>query len=55
MMLTRNGVSRSVSLAEVLTSFTAFTLIYAILAVIEVKLLLRYAKAGVPDVSEQPP
>ncbi len=54
-MLTRNGVSRSVSLAEVLTSFTAFTLIYATLAVIEVKLLLRYAKAGVPDVSEQPP
>ncbi|MCO1593574.1 cytochrome ubiquinol oxidase subunit I [Micromonospora sp. RHAY321] len=54
-MLTRNGVSRSVSLAEVLTSFTAFTLIYATLAVIEVKLLLRYARAGVPDVSEQPP
>ncbi|MFF5175673.1 cytochrome ubiquinol oxidase subunit I [Micromonospora sp. NPDC000089] len=50
-MLTRNGVSRSVSLAEVLTSFTAFTLIYATLAVIEVKLLLRYARAGVPDVT----
>ena len=54
-VLTRNGVSRGVSLAEVLTSFTAFTLIYATLAVVEVKLLLRYAKAGVPDVSEQPP
>ncbi|WP_189040787.1 cytochrome ubiquinol oxidase subunit I [Micromonospora sonchi] len=53
-MLTRDGVSRSVSLAEVLTSFTAFTLIYAILAVIEVKLLVRYAKAGVPDVTPTP-
>ncbi|MFI9528266.1 cytochrome ubiquinol oxidase subunit I [Micromonospora rosaria] len=51
-MLTRDGVSRSVSLAEVLTSFTAFTLIYATLAVVEVKLLLRYAKAGVPEITE---
>jgi cytochrome d ubiquinol oxidase subunit I len=50
-MLTRNGVSRSVSLTEVLTSFTAFTLIYAALAVVEFKLLVRYAKAGVPDVT----
>ncbi|MEU8300515.1 cytochrome ubiquinol oxidase subunit I [Micromonospora sp. NPDC048909] len=53
-MLTRNGVSRSVSLAEVLTSFTAFTLIYATLAVIEFKLLVRYAKAGVPDLTPEP-
>lgn len=53
-MLTRNGVSRSVSLTEVLTSFTAFTLIYATLAVVEFKLLVRYAKAGVPDLTEQP-
>jgi cytochrome d ubiquinol oxidase subunit I len=47
-MLTRDGVSRSVSLAEVLTSFTAFTLVYAALALIEVRLLLRYARAGLP-------
>jgi cytochrome d ubiquinol oxidase subunit I len=53
-MLTRDGVSRSVSLTEVLTSFTAFTLIYAALAVVEVKLLLRYAKAGVPDLTPDP-
>ncbi|MBQ1076019.1 cytochrome ubiquinol oxidase subunit I [Micromonospora sp. C31] len=53
-MLTRDGVSRSVSLTEVLTSFTAFTLIYATLAVVEVKLLLRYAKAGVPDLTPDP-
>jgi cytochrome d ubiquinol oxidase subunit I len=50
-MLTRHGVSRSVSLTEVLTSFTAFTLVYATLAVVEVRLLIRYAKAGLPDVS----
>ncbi|NLU78656.1 cytochrome ubiquinol oxidase subunit I [Micromonospora sp. HNM0581] len=53
-MLTRDGVSRSVSLTEVLTSFTAFTLIYATLAIIEVKLLIRYAKAGVPDITPTP-
>ncbi|GAA4467540.1 cytochrome ubiquinol oxidase subunit I [Phytohabitans houttuyneae] len=45
-MLTRDGVSRSVSLTEVLTSFTAFTLVYAALALIEVKLLVRYAAKG---------
>jgi cytochrome bd ubiquinol oxidase subunit I len=53
-MLTRDGVSRSVSLTEVLTSFTAFTLIYAVLAVIEVHLLLRYAKAGLPAITPEP-
>jgi cytochrome d ubiquinol oxidase subunit I len=47
-MLTRDGVSRGVSLAEVLTSFTAFTLVYAALAYIEVRLLVRYAAAGLP-------
>ncbi|MFI6761376.1 cytochrome ubiquinol oxidase subunit I [Micromonospora sp. NPDC050417] len=54
-MLTRDGVSRSVSLTEVLTSFTAFTLIYATLAVIEIRLLLRYARAGLPDPTPPPP
>ena len=53
-MLTRDGVSRTVSLTEVVTSFTAFTLIYAVLAVVEVKLLLRYAKKGLPDVTPPP-
>ncbi|BCB90639.1 cytochrome ubiquinol oxidase subunit I [Phytohabitans suffuscus] len=47
-MLTRDGVSRSVSLTEVLTSFTAFTLVYAALAAVEVRLLVRYARAGLP-------
>jgi cytochrome d ubiquinol oxidase subunit I len=53
-MLTRNGVSRSVSLAEVLTSFAAFTILYAALAVIEVRLLIRSAKADLPDVTPPP-
>lgn len=48
-MLTRDGVSRTVSLTEVLTSFATFTLVYAVLAVIEVKLLIRYAKKGLPE------
>ena len=52
-MLTRDGVSRSVSLTEVLTSFTTFTLVYAALAVVELRLLLRYAAAGLPE--ETPP
>ncbi|MFD0745269.1 cytochrome ubiquinol oxidase subunit I [Phytohabitans flavus] len=47
-MLTRDGVSRSVSLTEVLTSFTTFTLLYGALALAEVRLLVRYAKAGLP-------
>ncbi|MFY1631880.1 cytochrome ubiquinol oxidase subunit I [Solwaraspora sp. WMMB335] len=53
-MLTRDGVSRTVSLPEVLTSFTTFTLIYATLAVIEVKLLIRYARNGLPDTDPTP-
>ncbi|MEV0731868.1 cytochrome ubiquinol oxidase subunit I [Polymorphospora sp. NPDC050346] len=54
-MLTRDGVSRSVSLAEVLTSFAAFTLVYAILAVVEVRLLVRYARHGLPDTTPSEP
>jgi cytochrome d ubiquinol oxidase subunit I len=48
-MLTRDGVSRTVSLTEVLTSFTAFTLVYAALAIVEIRLLLRYARKGLPE------
>jgi cytochrome bd ubiquinol oxidase subunit I len=54
-MLTRDGVSRSVSTAEVLTSFAGFTLLYGLLAVVEVGLLLHYAKAGLPDLTPPPP
>jgi cytochrome d ubiquinol oxidase subunit I len=48
-MFTRDGVSRSVSTGEVVTSFAAFTVLYGLLAVVEVRLLLKYARAGLPE------
>ena len=45
-MLTRDGVSPSVGAGTVLISLVVFTLLYAALAVIELRLLVRYAKAG---------
>lgn len=53
LMPTSAGVSPSTSVAEVATSLATFTLLYGVLAVIEVKLLLRYVKAGLPDL--EPP
>jgi cytochrome bd ubiquinol oxidase subunit I len=55
LLLTRDGVSRSVSTAEVLTSFAGFTLLYAALAVVEIGLLVRYARAGLPDATPPAP
>ncbi|MET7377742.1 cytochrome ubiquinol oxidase subunit I [Streptomyces sp. NPDC005526] len=49
---TRHAVSPGVSQAEVLASMTVFTLLYAILAVVEVKLLVKYVKAGPPELTE---
>ncbi|MFK4146158.1 cytochrome ubiquinol oxidase subunit I [Streptomyces sp. NPDC004065] len=49
---TRDAVSPGVSQGEVLTSMTIFTLLYAVLAVIEVKLLVKYVKAGPPTLTE---
>jgi cytochrome d ubiquinol oxidase subunit I len=54
-MRTADAGSLGVGPASVITSLAAFTLLYAVLAVVEVRLLLRYAKAGVPDVSPAPP
>ncbi|MCH0538816.1 cytochrome ubiquinol oxidase subunit I [Streptomyces sp. MUM 203J] len=51
-MRTRDAVSPGVTQGEVLTSMIAFTLLYAILAVIEVKLLVKYVKAGPPELAE---
>ncbi len=51
-MLTRDGVSPSVGTATVLTSLIAFTVLYTVLGVIELKLLLRYAKAGPPQLTD---
>ena len=45
-MLTADGVSPSVGSATVWTSLITFTLLYAALAVIELRLMLRYVKAG---------
>jgi cytochrome d ubiquinol oxidase subunit I len=53
-MLTRDGVSRTVSAGEVATSLGGFTLLYGLLAVVEVKLLLRFIKPGLPDVTQPP-
>jgi cytochrome d ubiquinol oxidase subunit I len=52
-MLTANGVSPTVGRGSVITSLVVYTALYGILAVVEVGLLLKYAKAGVPEV--QPP
>jgi len=48
-MLTAEGVSPNVSAGDVALSFASFTLIYGVLAVIEIKLLLTYARRGLPD------
>jgi cytochrome d ubiquinol oxidase subunit I len=48
-MRTAAGVSPGVSAAAVLTSLLVFVLLYGVLAVVEVRLLVRYAKAGLPD------
>ena len=53
LMPTAAGVSPSTSVAEVATSLATFTLLYGVLAVIEVKLLLRYIQAGLPEI--EPP
>ncbi|ADD43378.1 cytochrome ubiquinol oxidase subunit I [Stackebrandtia nassauensis] len=48
LLKTEDGVSPSVSFAEIMTSLIGFTTLYAVLAVVEIGLLLRYAKAGLP-------
>lgn len=49
---TRDAVSPGVSQGEVITSMAVFTTLYAILAVVEVKLLAKYIKAGPPELTE---
>ena len=53
-MRTADAVSPAVSQAEVATSLAVFTVLYGVLAVIEVRLLATQVKAG-PDTAEQPP
>ena len=45
-LLTASSVSPGVSLTEVATSLTVFTVLYGALAVVELGLLWRYVKAG---------
>jgi cytochrome d ubiquinol oxidase subunit I len=49
-MKTAAGVSPRVSTGEVITSFVVFALLYGALAVIEVGLLIKYVRLGLPDV-----
>jgi len=53
LMTTATGVSPSVSMGEVITSMTVFTLLYGALAVVEVKLFLHYVRKGA-EPFEQP-
>jgi cytochrome d ubiquinol oxidase subunit I len=46
---TAAGVSPGTTVAEVLTSLIVFTVLYGVLAVVEVGLQLRYVKAGLPS------
>ncbi len=50
-MKTAAANSPNVDVGYLITSLAVFTLLYGVLAVIEVKLLLKYARAGLPDVS----
>ena len=45
-MATKTGVSPSVAAGEVVTSMVVYTLLYGLLAVVEVKLFLTYLRAG---------
>ena len=52
LMTVQAGVSPSVSAGEVLFSMIVYTLLYAALAVVEVKLLLTYIRKGPEDYEE---
>jgi cytochrome d ubiquinol oxidase subunit I len=51
LLKTSAGVSPTVSPGMVATSMLTFTALYGVLAVVEVKLLLKYLRLGLPDVS----
>ncbi len=50
-----DGVSPLLTTTEVWISMIGFTLVYAILAVIEVALLLKYIRKGAPEVVVEDP
>jgi cytochrome bd ubiquinol oxidase subunit I len=47
-MLTKNGISPSVSTAELIISLTVFVLLYGILGTVDLVLMLRYARKELP-------
>ncbi len=53
--LTANGVSPLLTPLEVWVSMIGFTLLYAVLAIIEVSLLLKYIKLGAPETVVEDP
>jgi cytochrome d ubiquinol oxidase subunit I len=54
LMTTRNAVSPGVSATEVWISLIGFTLVYLVLAIVEVGLLVRFVKRGPDDFVEPP-
>jgi cytochrome d ubiquinol oxidase subunit I len=54
LLRTQNAVSPGVSGGQVLTSLVVFTLLYAALAVVELKLVVKYAKAGANETPPSP-
>ncbi len=52
LLTTTAGVSPNNTVGEVLTSMIVFTALYGTLAVVEVRLMLKYIREGLPDVSE---
>jgi cytochrome d ubiquinol oxidase subunit I len=54
LMTTTNAVSPGVSGGEVLTSLITFTLLYGVLAVIEIGLLLHFIRRGADPFAEPP-
>jgi cytochrome d ubiquinol oxidase subunit I len=54
LMPTAAGVSPGTSAAEVGITLVGFTLVYGVLAAVEVSLLLRRIRRGLPDVRELP-
>lgn len=55
LMPTFTGVSPGTSMSDIIISLTTFTVIYGVLGVVEVRLLLKYIRAGLPDVSTPEP
>jgi cytochrome d ubiquinol oxidase subunit I len=53
--LTADGVSPSITASDVWISLIGFTLVYGILAIIEVKLILKYIRAGAPETVVEDP